>query len=418
MNSFIFTDFDSLSLSIDNKAFNVTSDHQNWDAILDALKVSNFAVIPGLINLASQAVAYVATAPEGFNNIIVNSEYGTITYAGQTVHSGLVDHIFRMKEQGFPITPMLKFLDNLFDNPSKRAVDELYSFLQYGKMPITEDGCFLAYKRVRADYLSVHDGKTDNSIGVTVQMPRNMVNENSEQTCSTGLHFCSFEYLKSFSGAKIVVLKVNPRDVVSIPADYNNTKGRACRYEVISELSEAEFNAALNRNIFTEAVRSETGAKVEVPKTNLDPVYEKTEVKAYTNKLVANGAKVGKGAFYDGYTQGYTDADRGMDYFDGNKYNYDTVGREEAYEQGYIKGWDDANEGVSRRYVKEDLAASLASNLISVSSQDGPSLITKQHYATGYKDGRKRVLEALPFNADYMEGYKDGKAHKSRKYPL
>ena len=32
-----------------------------------------------------------------------------------------------------------------------------------------------------------------------------------------------------------MILKINPRDVVSIPTDYNNSKGRTCRYEVIGE---------------------------------------------------------------------------------------------------------------------------------------------------------------------------------------
>ncbi len=33
-----------------------------------------------------------------------------------------------------------------------------------------------------------------------------------------------------------MILKVNPKDVVSIPSDYDNAKGRTCRYEVIGEL--------------------------------------------------------------------------------------------------------------------------------------------------------------------------------------
>jgi hypothetical protein len=32
-----------------------------------------------------------------------------------------------------------------------------------------------------------------------------------------------------------MILKINPADVVSIPSDYNNTKGRTCRYEVVGE---------------------------------------------------------------------------------------------------------------------------------------------------------------------------------------
>ena len=83
----------------------------------------------------------------------------------------------------------------------------------------------------------------DNSPGKIVEMARNEVDDNMHNTCSTGLHFCSKEYLDHFGKVRdgkkkdrVVILKINPADVVSIPADYNSTKGRACRYEVIGEL--------------------------------------------------------------------------------------------------------------------------------------------------------------------------------------
>jgi hypothetical protein len=66
-------------------------------------------------------------------------------------------------------------------------------------------------------------------------MNRQDVDDNCNNTCSTGLHFCSLNYLGSFgsSGDPVVILKIDPKDVVSIPVDYNNTKGRCCKYEVV-----------------------------------------------------------------------------------------------------------------------------------------------------------------------------------------
>ena len=32
-----------------------------------------------------------------------------------------------------------------------------------------------------------------------------------------------------------MIVKIDPADVVSIPVDYNNSKGRCCKYEVIAE---------------------------------------------------------------------------------------------------------------------------------------------------------------------------------------
>jgi hypothetical protein len=49
-----------------------------------------------------------------------------------------------------------------------------------------------------------------------------------------------------------MILKINPRDVVSIPSDYNNSKGRTCRYEVIDELA-VDPNEAFTRSIQNSA---------------------------------------------------------------------------------------------------------------------------------------------------------------------
>jgi hypothetical protein len=145
-------------------------------------------------------------------------------------------------EEGKNIKPMIKFLENLMSNPSVTAVTELYSFLEKGNLPLTEDGHFLAYKRIRGNWRDIHSDTVDHSIGAKPYMERDQVDWNRNNTCSTGFHFCSFKYLSSFASSnpstdRIVVVKINPRDVVSIPADYNDTKGRACTYEVFAEIT-------------------------------------------------------------------------------------------------------------------------------------------------------------------------------------
>ena len=165
--------------------------------------------------------------------------------------------LIQMYQEGFSIEPMINFMENLMQNPSKRAVTELYGFLEKGALPITPDGSFLAYKKVREDYKDCHTGSMDNSVGQIVEMERNQVDDDKDRTCSTGLHFCSQSYLNHFGGDRTVILKINPRDVVSIPSDYNDAKGRACRYEVIGELGVKPEDA------FTEIVQ-------ETANTNTD----------------------------------------------------------------------------------------------------------------------------------------------------
>jgi len=159
----------------------------------------------------------------------------------------------QMLQDGFPVDPLVAFMENMMTNPSFRAVNELYGFLEKNRLPITPDGHFLAYKRVRENYTDCHTGTMDNSVGKIVEMERNKVDDNQNNTCSSGLHFCSENYLKSFGGDRTMIVKINPRDVVSIPTDYNNAKGRACRYEVVGEVGvnpedTVEFTAPVQDN--------------------------------------------------------------------------------------------------------------------------------------------------------------------------
>lgn len=161
-----------------------------------------------------------------------------ITYNGQPLTGYLASRIVAFANEGLPVEHYLKFLDNLMANDSRTSREELYQFLEAANLPVTEDGCFLAYKAVRSDFRDIHSGRFDNSPGVTHTMPRREVDDNRNQTCSYGFHAAAFEYAKGFMrcDGKMVAVKINPADVVSIPADYNNQKLRCCKYTVVFEI--------------------------------------------------------------------------------------------------------------------------------------------------------------------------------------
>lgn len=192
--------------------------------------------------------AYTSTSEAG--EIVV--EHGYVTYNGKPLDNTLTRRIIKMREEGFPIEPMLNFMHNLMENPSNRSINELYTFLDVGQLPITPDGHFMAYKRITADFKDCRTQQIDNSVGQIVEMPRGMVDDESDRTCSHGLHACSLGYLRSFYGDKLIAVKINPRDVVSIPRDYDNSKLRCCRYEVMQELDMALVND--NRPQWNESV--------------------------------------------------------------------------------------------------------------------------------------------------------------------
>ena len=191
------------------------------------------------------------------DDVAINVSAGVVTYKGQEVRNSLTDRMLEMLDEGCDLEPMSKFLSRLMSNPSMRAVNELYGFLEKGALPITPDGHFLAYKAVRANYHDIHSGKFDNSVGQVVQMPRNAVDDDKDRTCSYGLHFCSVDYLKHFASrdGHVMILKIDPADVVSIPSDYNDTKGRCAKYEVVGEFHDFNFSDP-NRSMFEGSVYS------------------------------------------------------------------------------------------------------------------------------------------------------------------
>ncbi len=294
---------DNVVVVIDNKPHTINKTHITYQKVVDAIKASDWDAVKDAIEPKKIVLNY------GKGNVSIQGE--TLFWKGRELHTGLAVKMIDMLREGFPIEPMVHFMENLYQNPSKRAVDELYGFLEKGKLPITPDGHFLAYKKVRANYFDVHSGTMDNSVGQIVEMERFDVDDNKDRTCSTGLHFCSKDYLNHFGGERIVIVKINPRDVVSIPSDYNETKGRACRYEVVGEIDADKADQA-----FTRPVQS-TGYRPQVMKT-------------------------GTSAFYKGYSAGFQGIYNATD---------DHYGKERLdYREGYEKGSKDRFAGNQERY--------------------------------------------------------------------
>lgn len=199
--------------------------------LISALKENRTDDIPDLISTAKRI--------EKFSKGTFIVKDGDILVNGVPVAPMLGNKIIKFSNEGLPFGPLVKFAENLQQNPSYRAVTELFQFLEKNDHPITENGNFIAYKRVRSDFKDIHSGTMDNSPGQTVEMPRNKVNEDSTVTCSYGLHVANWNYahtqFASHNSSTDVMLEVevNPSDVVAIPVDYNQSKMRVCKYKVL-----------------------------------------------------------------------------------------------------------------------------------------------------------------------------------------
>ena len=310
----------NVTVVIDGKPHTVAKTHVSYQKVVDAIKALDWATVKAIIDPVKVVLNY------GAGNISIKGDQ--LFWKGEPFAGVLATRMISMLEDGFSIEPMVLFMHNLLKNPSKRSVDELYGFLEKNNLPITPDGYFLAYKKVRKDFLDIHSGTMDNSPGTIVEMERFKVDDNKDQTCSTGLHFCGMSYLDHFGGSdsRTVIVKINPADVVSIPSDYNGAKGRACRYEVIGELG-VEPGKAFDRSVQSNANGTDT---VRAP---------------------APEPKVNHGPFSKGYTDGFNGLDYRNDYH-GRDYT--------GYDNGYEQGAEDREDGTPERYRYEPKATTPA----------------------------------------------------------
>ena len=124
------------------------------------------------------------------------------------------------------------------------SAEDLMKFIEYGDLPIADDGCIVIYKRLKQSgntFVDVHSGRIKQNVGSYVFMKPGLVDPNRRQDCSNGLHVASLGYLSSFSGNVTVMAKVRPEDVFAVP-EYSHTKMRVCGYHILAVLPESLRN--------------------------------------------------------------------------------------------------------------------------------------------------------------------------------
>lgn len=378
-----------VTVMINGTTYTIANDHTNYAAIRTALKNKEYDTVENLINVAKSIKTF------SVGKVVVDG--GVVMYGDHEVKGPVVNRILDMIREGFDAAPMISFLENLMENPSKRAVDELYGFLEASALPITEDGHFLAYKKVRDDFKDFYTGTMDNSVGQVLEMVRNRVDEDKDRTCSYGLHFCSLSYLPHYHGGqgKVMIVKINPRDVVAVPSDYNNAKGRACRYEIIG-IHTSETVEAFSSPVYRNTTPVVPKPKVVTPAPVTQPVQT-----LKVDPVVAPAKKVNPALV--GYNAGLRDRAAGVY----SKLNLFVGKDRDIYEAAYDKGY--------ARYAPK-VAASVASPAPIV-QKAATSVVPFQ---AGSKQAELDVQYGRPYNdasgsyvcqaskSEYRKGYAEG----------
>lgn len=179
---------------------------------------------------------------------------GFLYFEEEQVATDPTSRIVECIRGGFPHNFMLNYLKNLYDNISERAIRESYPWASHKGLPITPDGMLVGYKGVGiyrgdsrndkngrilsdGDHVDIYTGKSfRNNVGDVCSMKRRQVCDDHTVGCSTGLHVGTYDYACGWAGNSgvVVLVKFNPKDIVSVPSDCDYQKMRVSEYEVIS----------------------------------------------------------------------------------------------------------------------------------------------------------------------------------------
>lgn len=220
-----------ITVVLDGERHSINAGNVLFSKALEAYKVNDWDAFIACVNPTIRLKSLYAS----YEGIEVKD--GNLYVFGDPVHSTLATRVLSFLEAGLDCVHLFKFILKLNLNPSKRAVDELYTFLEHRALPITDNGNFLAYKAVREDYSDKYSGKFINTIDAVLEMPRNKVDDDKNIGCSYGFHAGTVEYAKDFLGREghLMLVEINPADVVSIPTDCQFQKLRTSKYKVVGE---------------------------------------------------------------------------------------------------------------------------------------------------------------------------------------
>jgi hypothetical protein len=263
----------TLTIKVDSEVYTFKKTHKNYKKLLALIDKKDK---DGILNLVGNPMKKANGLFRVENNRIYMKGYkDPLPPKFATV---IQDMFFKHKN----IKPLQNFWKNLSRNPSQSSRESLFDFLAHNQMPITPDGHFIAYKKVTKQGKKLFDSHSktiDNSIGKIVKMDRKLVNPDNTQTCSTGLHVASWNYAQGYTGDTLIAVKVNPRDVVAVPIDYNRQKMRTCQYKVFKKVTKPlnglyiqtgdkdEIEGMTSKEIIN-FVKSKTGIKIKLNPKN------------------------------------------------------------------------------------------------------------------------------------------------------
>jgi len=163
------------------------------------------------------------------------------------------------------ITASSEGLDNFFKRIANviddrlHSVEDLLVFLERAELPISNDGRIICYKALDLldskegrIFVDSHTGMVKQRVGSIVETAVNNVDPDRRRDCSNGLHLARRSYLSSFPCNTCTLCYLDPADVIAVPKG-TGSKIRVTKYEILAELTEAQYLAVKNSGDITKA---------------------------------------------------------------------------------------------------------------------------------------------------------------------
>ena len=367
------------------------------------------------------AILYNLMSPEGrVRAQISNSAYlsenmsiinGVIKFGEFILEETLSNHILSLlDEKNVPKDEKLwksyvAFLDNLHQNVNEDIRKQLFRWMEYENkagngFAITEDGCIVGYKGCNGSVLepisafagtAIVDGieikgKIPNKVGSVIKMPRSEVQYDPSVGCAQGLHVGTRNYAINWAPILLLV-KVNPRDVVSVPYENDSQKMRVCEYTVLKVTDASEEHERFHPSSYTD----DTEVDNEDLVLYVDDVLELMDEEIYVE--YDNGAKNFSGTVidvYEGYNPGVVIKNYDTEEYKHIKLNriYDWSPIEDIEDnEDLVLYVDDALELIDEEiYVEYDNGAkNFSGYVIEVHEGYNPGIVIKNYDTEEYK---------------------------------
>lgn len=272
----------AIHIILDGQPKVIRRGNANFDKVRRALLEEDYDSLQFLLDVRSTVKSFSKGCIEIENESVF---YLHPSGEKEELHGAVVQKLISLINQGArDVSPLTNFIERLLGNTSSHSVKQLYNFLEYKELPIDSNGYFIAYKAVTNTYKDKHSGTFDNSIGATPFIERRKVDDNPENHCSYGLHVGSLDYARNFATGddRIIMVRVDPADAVSVPNDCSFQKLRVTKYTVIGELKDCDFeigNAVYDEG--DEILHKEELEKKYDPEDIKEEDLEKIQIRNY-----------------------------------------------------------------------------------------------------------------------------------------